>query len=945
MLCREEDGGGRIAFVTANCRKDWKSGQAHSHVRVQETGTTSERLLITKLHVPPVPPGWLRRPRLSGRLEAALRCRLTVVCAPAGFGKTTLLSEWISVGSEGRGVSALPAAWLSLDKEDNDPDRFWTYFIAALQTVQSDLGRRSREMLETGKAPSIRAVLTTLVNDINEARRDFVLVLDDYHEITSKSVHESVAFLVDHLPPQAHLVLATRVDPPLPLARLRVRGQLNELRAADLRFTTDEAAAFFNDIMDLGLTKDHVKALDSLTEGWIASIRMAAISMQGCESIPGFIAEFAGTHRHVMDYLVEEVLGRQRAGVQQFLVRTSILDRLCVSLCNAVTGSENGQEMLDHLQSANLFVVPLDEGRKWFRYHHLFSDLLRDRLQRTQGDRIPVLHRRASEWFEREGLTSEAIHHALAARDLDRAADLIESVAVPLISQGKISAPQGWLDKLPEHVILSRPWLCIGLANVRSARGQLAAVQPLVEAVESILSRAPAAKTPRDAESERRIRGHLTSLRIPLFLARGEIDEAIRLCHEAIDQSPDDQSTVRCMSVLLLGLAHWMKADMPRAMQYLGEAAVYGQSSGNFFITLVAMGHLADIYVRQGRLHQAAEASRRAIRLGTEWGGGEPLPATSYAHICLAQILYQWNEVEEAIHYVNHAIELGRQGVQLTIAVMAVPGLAPLTELMGQTTALSDALDELEGVATASRSTVMSRVTASWRARLSLARGDIGQAMQWAVERESAKFDADEGLEFALEFEYLTLVRLKIARGQLQGVPSLLERVRKRAEAEGRMGSVIEILVLLATTLRAQGRIDEAMTVLQRALALAEPEGYVRVFVDAGEPMAELLRSALKQRMMPEYVSSLLGSFGSGAGRDGATTVTGSRVKPMSEPVTGRELEILGLLAAGASNKQIAEELVLVTGTVKAHLLNIYRKLDVHNRTQAVARARELNLI
>jgi LuxR family maltose regulon positive regulatory protein len=408
---------------------------------------------------------------------------------------------------------------------------------------------------------------------------------------------------------------------------------------------------------------------------------------------------------------------------------------------------------------------------------------------------------------------------------------------------------------------------------------------------------------------------------------------------------PDDQPTVRCMSVLLLGLAHWMKADMPKAMLYLEEAIVYGQTTGNFFITLVAMGHLADISLRQGRLHLAAEMSRKAIRLGTEWGGGEPLPATSYAHICLAQILYQWNEIEEAIHYVNRAIELGRQGVQLTIAVMAVPGLAPLTELIGQTTALSDALEELEGVAAASHSAVMSRVTASWRARLSLARGDMSEALQWAATRENPKGDSDEGLEFPLEFEYLMLARLKIARGQLHGVPAMLERVRKRAEAEGRMGNVIEILVLLATTLRAQGRTDEAMTTLQRALSLAEPEGYVRVFVDAGEPMAELLRSALARQIMPDYVSGLLASFGTATGRDGSIPFSGPRVKPTMEPITGRELEVLRLLAAGASNKQIAEELVLVTGTVKAHLLNIYRKLDVHNRTQAVARARELNLL
>ncbi len=878
-------------------------------------------------------------------MEAALRCRLTVVCAPAGFGKTTLLSEWIADASREGGMTAPPAAWLSLDKEDNDPERFWTYFVTAIRTVQPQLGRSALALLETGKAPSIRAVLTTLVNDISEAGRGFVVVLDDYHEISSRSVHESLAFFVDHLPPQAHVVLATRADPPLPLARLRVRGQLCELRAADLRFTIEEATAFFNDIMDLGLSSDNVQALESLTEGWIASIRMAAISMQSCESIPGFIAEFAGTHRHIMDYLVEEVLGRQDSGAQDFLLRTSVLDRLSAPLCNAVTGGSRAQEMLDHLQSSNLFIVPLDEGRQWFRYHHLFSDLLRDRLRKTRPELLRILHQRASDWFQSEGLTAEAIQHALAARDYQRAADYIESVAVPLISQGRISGPQGWLEKLPTDVILSRPWLCIGLANVRSARGQLAAVQPLVEAVEAHLARSAARGAPADAESDRRIRNHLTSLRIPPVLARGEIDEAIRLCREAIEQLPDDQPTVRCMVVLLLGLALWMKADMSQAALCLEEARVTGQATGNYFITLVAMGHLADISVRQGRLHQAAEASRRAIRLGTEWGGGEPLPATSYAHICLAQILYQWNEIEEAVHYVNRAVELGRQGVQLTIAVIAMPGLAPLTELIGQTTALTDAVEELEGVATASRSDMMSRITAAWRARLALARGDVSEALEWASNAESRMSDPAEGLEFPLEFEYLTLARLKIARGDVHDVPPMLERLRRKAEAEGRMGSVIEVLVMLATTQRAQGKIEEALGTMHRALSLGEPEDYIRVFVDGGEPVADLLRLALARQIRPEYVSDILASFSGAAGREKGAALRSPRVNPAIEPLSPRELEVLRLLAGGASNRQIADELVLVTGTVKAHVLSIYRKLDVHNRTQAVARARELKLL
>ncbi len=904
-----------------------------------------ETLLTTKMHIPPVPAGWLPRPRLIERLEAGVQCKLTLISAPAGFGKTTLLSEWASHYRVGETAVHPSIAWLSVDREDNDPDRFWTYFVAALQTIQADLGERCLTMLETRRVPSIRAVLTTLINEIAEQPENFMLVLDDYHEIANRSVHESLAFLIDHLPLQAHLIVATRSDPPLPLARLRVRGQLNELRGADLRFTSDEAAAFLNDVMGLGLSDDNMKALESLTEGWIASIRMAAISMQGREDIRDFIAAFAGSHRHIMDYLVEEVLERQEASVQSFLVQTSILDRLSGPLCNTLTGQDNGQEMLDRLESANLFLIPLDDSRKWFRYHHLFSDLLRDRLTKTQPDLAPILHRRASEWFESEGLTAEAIQHALAANDLSRAADLIESVAVPLISEGKLSAPQSWLAKLPEEVIISRPWLCVSLASVRLARGQLDAVAHLLQTAESLLSHAQTDRATESTAADFRVRNHLMALRIPLVLARGKTDDGIRLCHETLQQLPDDQPTVRCMVTLYLGLAHWMKAELSKAILYLDESVVYGQATGNFFIALTAMGHMADIQAKQGRLHQAAETSRKAIRLGTEWGGGEPLPATNYAHICLAQVFYQWNEIEEAVRYVNRAIELSRQGVQMTIAVMAVPGLAPLTELIGQTPALLEALEELEGIASTSHSMMMSRIIAAWRARLSLARGNVSEALEWAVTVGSPESHLDEVLDFPLEFEYLTLVRLNIARGQIQAIPAMLERLREKAWVEGRMGSVIETLVLLSIALRAQGKLDQAMTALEKALSLAKPEGFVRVFVDEGRPMAELLRSALARQIVPDYVSRLLASFGMPRAVGGPTLLSGAYARPIIEPLTGRELELLQLLAAGKSNKQIADELVVVTGTVKAHLLSIYRKLDVHNRTQAIARARELNLL
>jgi LuxR family maltose regulon positive regulatory protein len=908
-----------------------------------EADAMPEQLLVTKLHIPPIPQGLVQRPRLLERLDAGLRCKLTLVSAQAGFGKTTLLSEWFHSYDAGDHKTRPRFAWLSLDKDDNDRDRFWTYCIAAVQPVLG-FSESYLAALKARRAPSIKAILRRLINEIAGQAEPFVLMLDDYHQITSRSVHEDIVFLIDRLPPLGHLLISSRGHPSLPLGRLRSLGQLNELRTPDLRFTIEESTAFLNEIMGLGLSSDDIRTLESRTEGWIASLRIAALSMQGCKDIRKFVRSFNGTHRDIEDYLMEEVIQRQESGTPSFLMETSILDRLCAPLCDAVTGQNDGQQRLGYLEHANL-LLPLDDSRTWFRYHQIFSDLLRGRLARTQPHLLPILHRRASRWFEREGFVAEAIHHSLIAEDVKRAATLIESVAVPLISAGTLSAPQVWLSKLPMKVVRSRPWLCISLASVHLACGRLDAVQPLLDTAESLLSVDQTEATTEHFVTDFRIRNHIAALRAILALARGDVAGCVRLSDDTLKQVTDDQPTVLCLLTFQLGLAKWLTGELAEASHWLNQAITYGQNTGNYLLALVAMGHLADIQARLGRLGQAAETCRKAIKLGSEWGGGEPLPATAYAYVCMAYVLYQWNEVNEAIGYITRGIELGKQGVQMTLSGMVLPDLALLSQLVSQAAEVSEALNEMRGIVSASNNIMMvTRIADAWRAQLSLATGNIEEADLWAASAKGTNVELQAVPEFVHEFEYLTLVRLHIAKGQLDGLPEILERLRRKADKQGRMGTVIEILILQSIVFWKRRELDHALGRLERALALAEPEGYVRVFMDEGRPMLDLLSQAADRGIRPNYVARLLALCGASSRKAGLAAVGTTQMTPL-EPLTERELEVLQLLAAGKSNKQIAEELVVVTGTVKCHLLNIYSKLHVHSRTQALACSRELNLV
>lgn len=913
-------------------------------------------LLQTKLFAPLVPLEMVSRPRLVDRFEAGLHRKLTVLSAPAGFGKTTLLAEWAQRHREPSEVH-LPVGWLFLDKDDNDPSRYWTYCIAALQTIYPDLGRSITAMIQSPQPSPVESFLTSMINEIARRAERLVLILDDYHVIENEAIHHAMSYLLEHMPRQMHLVISGRVEPPLPLALLRGRGQLNEFTATDLRFTFGETEAFFNDVMKLGVSKLGLKALENRTEGWVASMQMAAISMRGHDDIQKFIHSFSGSQRHVLDYLTEEVFSRQPVDVQSFLLETSILDQLSVALCNAVAKREDAAEKLHYLEGANLFLMPLDDERKWFRYHPLFADLLRKQLTRLHPDLPVQLHHRASEWFEREGLTAEAIEHAFAAQDLQRAARLIEAVAVPMITmESKVSTLLGWLTKLPHDLVDTRPWLCIALAAAYLAGGRLDEIEPLLRSAEERATAAGGDETAETIEDRARIRSVVMALRANTASVRGDIQRTPELCHEALKQLPEDETFARAPIALNLGVAYAMRGEMQTAGEYLNEAAALGQATGNPYLALIAMGCLAETQAKQGFLHQAAETNRHALRVGAEWGyGGEPLSATSYAHISLAQILYQWNDLDEAIRHMTLGIQLREQCGNALIVLLGYPGLLLLNEFQEETNSSTEPGDFGKRIVYAPYNALLSEMAAAWQARLSLAKGDLRTVERWAASRE-LDLGRKDAPDFWQEFSYLTLVRLGIAQGRIDETSGMLERLRQKAESESRIGSVIEILVLQSLAQQTRGESDLAVNTLSQALALAEPEGYVRMFVDEGEHMKELLTLAASRGIAPDYISRLLGSFedlGWHTGdEDAGIDAQPSAVVPQraltsqpSEVLSQRELEILRLMATGATSKEIARDLILSVGTVKKHIINIYRKLDVHKQTMAVNRARELGLL
>ena len=886
--------------------------------------------------MPRAQPNLVPRPRLGELLAEGMNRKLTLVSAPAGFGKTTLLSEWLTMHS-GEGY---PVAWVALDEGDNDPARFLSYLVAALQTVTEGVGEAALVSLHSPQPPPIEPILTALINEVDAIPNDFALVLDDYHLVEAESVHDAVTFLLDHLPPQMHLVIASRTDPPLPLSRLRARGQMTEIRDDDLRFTSEEAAAFLEDVMGLNLSAEDVGALEQRTEGWIAGLQLAALSMQGLDDVSGFIEAFTGSNRYVLDYLAEEVLKKQPEQVQGFLLQTSILDRLSGALCDAVTGEDDGQAMLERLEHANLFTVPLDQERHWYRYHHLFAEFLRGRLWRMQPERVPELHSRAAKWYEEHGSTSEAIRHALAAEDFELAARLVEQTRGTMITRDELNTLLGWLEALPDELVRSRASLCLAYAWVLVLTGQ-------VDTVEARLRDAELAVCSAEPDERARGLGEVAAARAEVARMRGEIPRAIDLSHRALEIIPEESLLLRSVAALNLGSAYWISGDTTAASRASSEAVILSEAAENIYVTLVALRELALVKVAQGRLREAAELYRKALQLGLEQGY-ELLPVMGYVYIGLGDLLREWDNLEAALYHLTEGIKLCKQGGLVVPLPDGYISLSRVKQARGDIVGALATVQEAEQLVRRHNITLFIAKLAAHRARLSLAQGDTEAIARWA--RESDLGIVDEPT-FQDEFEHTTLARVLIATDRAEEALRLLERLLEAAQADGRMGSEIQIFALRALALRAADDTAGAVNALARALSLAEPEGYVRTFVDEGVPMAALLQQVVQAQKegslaatLPdfsrEYVGKLLAAIKE-------ETAPPPRVTAASllEPLSERELEVVRLIASGASNRDIARKLFVSLSTVKTHINNIYRKLEVRTRTQAVARARELKLL
>ena len=906
-------------------------------------------LLETKLYVPRSRRGLVLRPRLSERLDRGMASKLVLVSAPAGFGKTTLLTEWLAAGPAAP-ADARPAAWLSLDRGDNDPASFWAYVIAALRTVASGVGESALTLLDAPQPPPIETVLTTLLNDLGAAATDIVLVLDDYHVIDVREVQDGMAFLLDHLPPRLHVVIASRADPALPLARLRARGELAEIRAAELRFTPDEAAAYLNEMMGLQLTARDVAALEGRTEGWIAALQLAALSMQGRDDVAGFIAGFAGDDRYVVDYLAEEVLARQPDRVQAFLLQTSILDRLSGPLCDAVTGQGGGKGMLEALDRGNLFLVSLDDRRRWYRYHHLFADVLQARLLDEQPGQVPGLHRRASEWYEQNGELSEAVRHALAARDFERAADLVELAILAMRQTRQEAKLRGWLEVLPSEVVRARPVLSVYFAGVLLISGELEGVEGLLRDAERWLEPATghreepqdpsAGMVVADEEEYRRLPATIELYRAGHALARGDAPGAVRHAQRAIELALDDDHLCRASAAGLLGLVYWGSGDL-EAGHRAYSACVEGLRRTGFIADILGCSiALADIRKTQGRLGEALRTYEQALRLAGEQGG-PVLRGTADMYVGMSEIARERDDLPAATQLLQRSQELGEHTGLPQNPYRWRVAMARVREAEGDLRGALDLLNEAERLYVSDFFPDVRPVPAL-RARAWIAQGRLGEALGWAREQG---LSVDDNLSYLREFEHITLARLLLARYQSEHAERytheadrLLERLLLAAEAGGRTGRVIEILVLRALAHQALGDIPAALGFLDRAVTLAEPEGYVRVFADEDLAMASLLRAAAKQGTRRDYVRRLLAAA-SGIEHDRGTE------QGLIEPLSERELDVLRLLGTELDGPAIARELTVSLNTMRTHTKNIYAKLAVTSRRAAVRRAAELNLL
>ena len=924
-------------------------------------------LLQTKLYTPQLPATIVARTRLVELLDEGMRQshKLALISAPAGFGKTTLVIEWTQNIDQ-------PIAWLTLDEGDNDPARFWAYFIAALQTIYEGIGDTALAALHSHQPPPIETLLADIINEIaiitdpspKNSVPGFSIILDDFHVLTNHQINETLTFLLDHLPPQMHLVLSCRADPNLPLARLRSRGQLTEIRAVDLRFTPDEAAAFLNDGMGLGLSTAEITALDKRVEGWIAGLQMAALSMRDRKDVSGFIKSFSGSHRFVLDYLVEEVLDQQSSDIQEFLLRTSILERMTAPLCNAVTGRDDSQGILGQLEQANLFLIHLDDQRLWYRYHHLFADLLRSRVEHAQPDLVLGLHCRASEWYENEEFVEEAVVHAIAGKAYKRAAILVEQNAMQMIIDGKHPTVSRWLEALPDELVRARPWLCVYHAWIRYWSGLREHVEERLQNAEQALASAPlpsgglkqSAEVPIPTENEKpafseaegqHIAGYIAAIRASNALSNEEIPRALEMAQRAVELLSEGDY-MRSLAGITLGAAHGSRSDVVAAQQAYAEASASARKRGYRTLSVSATCYLGMAQTKQARLHEAFGTYREALELAIG-PDGQQLPITGFPLVKMGDLSREWNDLEAASRDLTKGVEACAQWGQADFLADGYVALMRLQLAQGNLRGARNTLRKVEDLAQRAK---VDHFIICWldecRLRLWLSEGNLAAAVLWA---QTSGLRVDSELSYHHDLHHINLARVLVAQGlqqpsgtYLDEVLGLLARLLVAAEKAGWIHKEIKILTLQAMALTAGGDGEDALTALARALTLAEPGGYVRTFIDEGKPMGRMLRQAVAKGIAVDYAGKLLAALEEET-EDKPRVIKPAPSPSLVESLSKRELEVLRLLTTHLPSTEIAKELVISTNTVRSHIKRIYSKLNVHNRRDAIRRAEELNLL
>jgi LuxR family transcriptional regulator, maltose regulon positive regulatory protein len=870
-------------------------------------------LLATKLLIPPERPGLVSRPRLTERMRAALTCSLMLISAPAGFGKTTVVSQWARQNKDRCRIG-----WVSLDEGDNDPVRFWGYFIASFKTLGTATGESASSMLQFSQRYSTEPVLTALINDLAAVPEEFAVVLDDYHLIKSEVVHDSLTFMIKHIPSRMHIVIATRADPPLPLAHYRGHGAMLEIGADDLRFTLEEATTLLRGLPDVQLAADDVSALNVRAEGWAAGLKLAALSLGQRKDVKSFINNFSGSQRYVMDYLMEEVLRSQPAEVENFLLKTSVLERLSASLCDAVTERSGCANLLKRLESSfGGFLVPLDESRRWYRYHHLFAGLLRNQSEAAFGvPEINIIHRRASRWYEENGFTDDAVNHALAAHDIEGAVRLIGTVAETLNKKGERATLLGWLNQIPNDVVQSDPSLYVQYAYALVTFGR-------VESAEAAL-----AYLEHTAQDDTALQGKVATLQAIMQERQGNIPRVVELADKALSLLPPDELLHRCLANYLVGFVQYFLGFLDKASPRLIEAHKTGQQVENYYVAAASLNFLAGITRHRGKLHEALDMAKRALEIAGQ------NPAAAVPHNMLCVISYELDDLEAAAEHARLSVEWTHRGGNAEAHVAGHLYEAQIYLARGDVALAAKAMEDSWEVARDLTLSPFFRArNAIGRVIFAIRQDDLDTAKEWG--RRLLEF-ADV---FPFEFAHVP-ARLLIALGKKEAAAEELRGLYHRAIRVDAQGLIIAIRVYQALAAATQ---SEALDYLTKALVKGEPEGYIRSFVDEGRLLAPLLRSAMARGVTPEYTAHLLNIIRTEERRQPGVVGVASHYS--SRLLSEREIEIVRFMEAGLSNLQIAGKLIVTVGTVKAHVYNIMHKLNAQNRTQAVARARELRLL